>query len=95
MAQHKTDTLTIRIDPGLKAALAEVAQDEDKPLGRLLRELIQERIERKRRHDFEAEARRQSALIASAAADPESDEAAILRALAGAAEGLIADESDM
>lgn len=90
---RKDETLTIRIDPALKAALTSVAEDEAKPLGALLRELIQDRVERKRRQDFEAEARRQSAVIAAAASDPTSDEAAILRELSGAADELLAAEN--
>jgi hypothetical protein len=81
MSQTSAETLTFRIDPALKAALAELAEAEAKPVGALLRELVRERIEQTRRREFEAEARRQSRLIAAAARDPDSDEAAVMREL--------------
>ena len=81
MSQTSAETLTFRIDPALKAALAELAQAEAMPVGALLRKLVRERVEQKRRCEFEAEARRQSRLIAAAARDPDSDEAAVMREL--------------
>jgi hypothetical protein len=72
----KADTLTFRIEPGLKTAFVRIAGEEHKPVGELLRELVRERVERRRA--FESEARRQS-LEAAAARDPDSDEAAMLR----------------
>jgi len=77
----KADTVTFRIDSELKAALAEIAERESKPVGELLRELVRDRVEQKRRRAFEAEARRQSRLITAAAQDPDSDEAAAMREL--------------
>ncbi|HEV2300142.1 MAG TPA: ribbon-helix-helix protein, CopG family [Stellaceae bacterium] len=76
-----TDTVTFRLGQDLKAALAEIADAEKKPVGALLREMIRERLERKRQREFEIEARRQSLLLAEAARDPDSDDAAVLRAL--------------
>jgi hypothetical protein len=43
--------------------------------------LVRERVEQQRRREFEAEARRQSRLVAAAAQDPDSDEAAVMREL--------------
>jgi uncharacterized membrane protein len=80
-ADHKAEIITFRVPPALKAALAEIAQEESKPVGELLRELIRERIEQKRRREFEAEARRQSLEAAALARDPNSDEAAVMREL--------------
>jgi predicted transcriptional regulator len=77
----KAETVTFRIDSALKTALAEIAERESKPLGELLRELIRERVEQKRRAEFEADARRQSLEAAAAAHDSNSDEAAVLREL--------------
>lgn len=74
----KTEIVTFRIDADLKAALAEIAEAESKPVGELMRELIRRRIARKHRHEFEAEARRQSLEAAAAARDPNSDEAAVM-----------------
>ncbi len=77
----KAEILTFRIDPALKREVRRIARTERKPVGELLRELVQERVERKRRLAFEAEARRQSLLVAAAAQDPNSDEAAVMREL--------------
>jgi hypothetical protein len=79
--EPKDETVTFRIAPALKAAFAEIAEQEHKPLGELLRQMIRELVEQKRRREFEAEARRQSLLLAEAARDPNSDEAAIMREL--------------
>jgi hypothetical protein len=75
----KAETLTFRIEPALKAAFARIADQEDKPVGELLRDLVRERVERKRRRAFEAEARRQSLEAAALVRDPASDEAAVMR----------------
>jgi hypothetical protein len=77
----KADLITFRIDSKLKKEFAKIAGQEDKPVGALLRELVQERVDRKRRRAFEAEAHRQSLLVAAAAQDPNSDEAAVMREL--------------
>ncbi len=75
----KDETLTFRIEPALKTAFTRIAGEERKPVGELLRELVRERVERRRRRAFESEARRQSMEAAAAARDPDSDEAAMLR----------------
>jgi hypothetical protein len=80
-AEPKADIITFRISPGLKIAFAQIARQEGKPVGELLRELVRELVEQKRRGEFEAEARRQSMIIAKAAEDPNSDEAAVMREL--------------
>ena len=77
----EVEMVTFRVDRRLKAAIAEIAEEESKPLGELLRELVQDRVAAKRRREFEIEARRQSLLLAEAARDPDSDEAAVLREL--------------
>ncbi len=77
----KAEVLTFRLDPLLKREVIRIARTEHKPVGELLRELVQERVDRKRRLAFEAEARRQSLLVAAAARDPNSDEAAVMREL--------------
>ena len=69
-----------------EALLGVLARSQDRPFAiieeaLLLRELVQERVDRKRRLAFEAEARRQSPLVAAAAQDPNSDEAAVMREL--------------
>lgn len=75
----KVETLTFRIEPALKSALARIAREEHRPVGDLLRDLVRARVERRRRRAFEAEARRESLVLAEAARDPNSDEAAMLR----------------
>jgi len=77
----KAEILTFRIDPSLKREVTRIARTERKPVGELLRELVQERVDRKRRREFEAEARRQSLECAAAARDPNSVEAAVMREL--------------
>jgi hypothetical protein len=79
--EPKAEIITFRIPAALKVAFAEIAEQEAKPVGELLRELIRERIKQKERREFEAEARRQSMIIAEAAEDPNSDEAAVMREL--------------
>ena len=80
-SEPKAEIMTFRIPPALKAALVEIAAEEAKPVGEVLRELIKRRVKDKERREFEAEARRQSLLLAELAKDPNSDEAAILREL--------------
>ena len=84
---QKVETVTFRIDPVLKIAFAEIAAEEAKPVGELLRELVRERVELKARRSFEAEARRQALEAAAAAQDPGSDEAAVMRELEADLEG--------
>jgi hypothetical protein len=79
MAETKTETVTFRIDAALKDEFAEIAEEEAKPVGELMRELVREHIKRRKRLAFEAEARRQSLECAAAAQDPNSDEAAVMR----------------
>jgi len=79
--EPKGEIITFRIPLALKAALSEIAAEEAKPVGEVLRELIRQRVKDKERREFEAEARRQSLLIAEAAKDPSSDEAQVMREL--------------
>ena len=84
---RKVETVTFRVDSALKTAFAQIAAEESKPVGELLRELVRDRVEWKARREFEAEARRQSLEAAAAAQDPRSDEAAVLRELEAELEG--------
>jgi hypothetical protein len=79
--EPKHEIVTFRIAPALKAAFAKIAQQERKPLGELLREMVRERVEQKHRREFETEARRQSLAAAALAENPDSDEAAVMREL--------------
>ena len=78
----QTATVTFRIDPGLKAALMEIAGRQNRPVGALLRGLVRRHLDRRRRRELEAEARRQSLQCAAVARNPESDEATLMRELA-------------
>ena len=84
---RKVETVTFRIDPALKTAFAQIAAEESKPVGELLRELVRDRVERKARREFEADARRQSLEAAAAAQDPRGGEAAVLRELEAELDG--------
>ena len=84
---RKVETVTFRIDSALKTAFAQIAAEESKPVGELLRELVRDRVERKARREFEADARRQSLEAAAAARDPRGDEAAVLRELEAELDG--------
>lgn len=58
-------TFTFRIDPDLKAQFVAATETENKPVAQVLRGLMSRYVERKKRREFEAEASRQSSLIAS------------------------------
>jgi Ribbon-helix-helix protein, copG family len=81
MPATKTETVTFRIDSALKDELTEAAEEQAKPIGQLLRDLVRDHIKQKKRREFEAEARRQSLECAAAARDPNSDEAQVMREL--------------
>ncbi len=80
-ASPKAGSLTFRLEPALKAALAASAAEQRKQPAELMRELIRAHVEQRRRRTFEEEARRQCAIINQAAQDPHSDEAQIMREL--------------
>jgi hypothetical protein len=86
MTTSKGDTVTFRIDPGLKAELANVAGQYHQSLGELLRDLVRDRVAAEHQRAFEAEARRQSLEAAAAARDPHSDEHAVMHELESALE---------
>lgn len=88
--QHaKADTFNLRVDPALKAEFQAATQAEDKPAAQVLREFMRHYVERQKRREFAAEARRQAGAIAARAADPNSDDAAMLRELEGNLAGLV------
>lgn len=79
VTQHpKAETFNFRIDPALKTAFTQATEAEDKPAAQVLREFMRAYVERR---TFEAEAQRQSRLIAERGRDPGSDEARSLREL--------------
>ena len=79
-SQHPKETsFNLRIDPALKAAFTAATEAEDKPAAQVVRDFMRSYVKQGERRAFEAEARRQSLLIAQAARDPESDEAQVMR----------------
>ncbi|MGA9422174.1 MAG: hypothetical protein WBW61_07405 [Rhodanobacteraceae bacterium] len=80
------DSLTFRLDPALKAALAKTALAEHRPVGDIVRDLVQTSFESRRREEFAATAKRQSQQAAAEAADPNSDEAKVMRWIADVTE---------
>lgn len=81
MSEPKTEIVTFRLDAALKDEFVGIAEEEDKPVGELLRELVRHHVKQRKRLAFEAEARRQCDIINAAAADPNSDEAQVMREL--------------
>jgi len=66
MAKPTAETsFTFRIDTRLKQEFLKVTDKENKSGSQVLRDLMAAYIERKKRKEFETEARRQSRLIAS------------------------------
>ena len=72
-------TINFQVDSELKAAFAAAAAEEAKAPGQILREFVQFYVERRGERVVADEIRRQSQLIAERAADPASDEAAVMR----------------
>jgi hypothetical protein len=86
-SQHPKETsFNLRIDPALKAAFAAATEAEDKPAAQVLRDFMRAYVKEHERRTFEAEARRQSRLVAEAARDPHGDEAEVMRWIEGAAD---------
>ncbi len=75
----KVDSFNFRVDPELKAAFTAATAKEDKPAGQVLRDFMRAYVAQRREQSFAAEAHRQSRLLAERAADPTSDEAAVMR----------------
>jgi len=81
-SQHPKETsFNLRIDHALKVAFTAATEAEDKPAAQVVRDFMRAYVRQQERRTFEAEARRQSLLIAERARDPESDEAAVMREL--------------
>ena len=81
----KVESFNFRVDPE-KAAFTAATAKEDKPAGQVLRDFMRGYVERQQDRAAAAEARRQSRRLAESAADPGSDEAAVM--------GWIEDVSD-
>lgn len=78
--QHPKDTsFNLRLDPALKASFLAAAEAEDKPAAQVLRDFMRAYVKHRERRLFEAEAQRQSKLLAEEARDPTSAEAEEMR----------------
>jgi len=85
--QHAKETsFNLRIDPILKAAFTAATAAEDKPAAQVVRDFMRFYVKQRERRAFDAEARRQSLIIAEAAHDPNSDEAEVMRWLGNVAD---------
>ena len=65
------NTFTFRIDANLKAEFMHAAEEENRPVAQVLREIMLTYLERKRKKEFLAEARKQSLRIASSRKEKE------------------------
>jgi hypothetical protein len=77
----KAESFNFRVNSALKAAFTAATAAEDRPAAQVLRNFMRVYVARRERRAFAAEARRQSLAAAAAAADPKSDEAAVMREL--------------
>ena len=72
--KHATETLTLRLDRQLKDEFLAVAEEEKLPVSELVRSLMLEHIQLRRREQYQAEAHRQSELLSAAFTESDSNE---------------------
>ena len=87
-SQVRDDTFNFRVDPALKSDFQAAARAQHRPAAQVIRHFMRDYVQRQRRRDFLAEADRQSRAIAARAADPNSEEAKVLRELDAAFDAL-------
>jgi hypothetical protein len=75
----KDESFNFRVNAALKAEFAAAAAAEERPAAQVLRDFMRVYVARRERRAFAAAARRQSLAAAAVAADPHSDEAAVMR----------------
>jgi Arc/MetJ-type ribon-helix-helix transcriptional regulator len=78
---RKDEILTFRLPPAMKREVNRMARSEKKPVGAFVRDLLRERLDRRKQEAFEAEARRQCLEANAAARDPTTDEYAVMQEL--------------
>lgn len=78
---ERTESVTFRVDPALKAALTGLADRNRTSMGELLRDIASERVQREQRKTFVAAAHQQAAAAAAAARNPSTDEHAVMQEL--------------
>jgi predicted DNA-binding protein len=81
MQDDPKQPLNFRLGLSCKEALERLAEEQDKPVSQLVREVVETYVADQARAAWEAEARRQAAALAEAARDPGSEEADMLRFL--------------
>jgi predicted DNA-binding protein len=81
MSDDPKQPLNFRLGRTYKEALDRLAEQQDKPVGQLVREVVEDYVAGQARAAWEAEARRTAVQLGEAARDPSSDEAAMLRCL--------------
>jgi hypothetical protein len=79
--RSKEQSFNFRVDSRLKADFQAATDADHRPAAQILRDFMRAYIARRKRLEFAAEADRQSKAIAARAADPDSDESAVLREL--------------
>ena len=77
----KAESFNFRVNATLKEAFTAATAAEDQPAARVLRNFMRIYVARRERRAFAAAARHQSLAAAAVAADPRSDEAAVMREL--------------
>ena len=81
MADEIKEPVNFRLGRSHRQALDRLARQQDKSVGQLVREVVEEYITDQARAAWEAEARRTAAELGRSARDPRSDEAEMLRVL--------------
>jgi hypothetical protein len=81
MSNDPKEPVNFRLGRRHKRALVRLAAERDKPVGELIREVIEEFVAQEERRVWEAEARRASRAVAKEAENQSSVEAETLRAL--------------
>jgi hypothetical protein len=75
----KETSFNLRIDPALKAAFTRATEAEDKPAAQVVRDFMRAYVRARERHAFAERAKHDALVIKAAAADPNSDEAQVMR----------------
>lgn len=81
MPDDPKEPVNFRLGRSYKACLERLAREQDKPVGQLVREVVENYVTAEERAAWEAAARRSAREVAEAARDPQSDEAEMLRTL--------------
>jgi hypothetical protein len=90
--KKRIESFNFRVNAELKAAFSAATTADDRPAAQVLRSFMRVYVARRDRRAFAAEARRQSLAVAAAAADPTSDEAAVMREIEADLDAAAGDE---